>query len=55
VITAFAWGTRFVLAGKGVSLTSLFLLITAVLLFFFGLLADQVSALRLGGLEKEGD
>jgi glycosyltransferase involved in cell wall biosynthesis len=55
VIGALIWGTRFVLAGKGVSLASLFLLITAALLFFFGLLADQVSALRLGGLEKEGD
>jgi glycosyltransferase involved in cell wall biosynthesis len=55
VVAALLWGTRFVLAGLGVSLASLFLLITAVLLFFFGLLADQVSALRLGGLEKEGD
>lgn len=55
VVTAVIWGTRYVLRGQGLSLASMLLLITAVLLFFFGLLADQVSALRLGGLEKEGD
>lgn len=55
VVTAVIWGTRYVLRGQGLSLASMLLLISAALIFFFGLLADQVSALRLGGLEKEGD
>jgi glycosyltransferase involved in cell wall biosynthesis len=54
-VTAVFWGGRYVLKGKGLSSGSLFLLVSAALIFFFGLLADQVSALRLGGLEKEGD
>ena len=50
------WGVnRYLVMHQGLSLASVFLLVSAVLVFFFGLLADQVSALRLGGLEKEGD
>jgi glycosyltransferase involved in cell wall biosynthesis len=54
-VTAVFWGGRYILKGRGLSSGSLFLLVSAALIFFFGLLADQVSALRLGGLEKEGD
>ncbi len=54
-VVAILWGGRYALRGLGLSSASLFLLISAALIFFFGLLADQVSALRLGGLEKEGD
>lgn len=54
-ITAIIWGGRYVYRGQGLSSASVFLLISAVLIFFFGLLADQVSALRLGGLEKKED
>ena len=53
--TAVVWGGRYVIRGQGLSSASLFMLVSAALIFFFGLLADQVSALRLGGLEKEGD
>jgi glycosyltransferase involved in cell wall biosynthesis len=50
------WGiNRYVVMHQGLSSASVFLLVSAVLVFFFGLLADQVSALRLRGLEKEGD
>ncbi len=54
-VTAVIWGGRYVLRGQGLSSASVFLLVSAALIFFFGLLADQVSALRLGGLEKKGD
>ena len=49
------WGMRYIVKHQGLSSASLFLLVSAVLVFFFGLLADQVSALRLRGLEREGD
>lgn len=40
------WGIYYLWLGHGLSMTSLLLLITALLLFFFGLLADQIAALR---------
>lgn len=41
-----AWGIPFMASGNGLSVGALFLLISSLLVFFFGLLADQVSALR---------
>lgn len=40
------WGLPFLLSGRGLSVGALFLLVSAMILFFFGLLADQVSAIR---------
>jgi len=40
------WGLRYLLMGHGLSSASLFLLVSSVMIFFFGLLADQVSSLR---------
>jgi len=39
-------GAYYLRLGGGLSMASLFLLVTAVLIFFFGLLADQVASLR---------
>ena len=39
-------GAHYLRLGQGLSMASLFLLVTAVLIFFFGLLADQVASLR---------
>lgn len=41
-----AWGLQYMLQGRGLSVAALFLLISAVLVFLFGLLTDQVAALR---------
>lgn len=41
-----AWGLRYILMRKGLSVAALFLLVSAVMIFFFGLLADQVASLR---------
>jgi glycosyltransferase involved in cell wall biosynthesis len=41
-----AWGLRYLLMGRGLSMASLFLLVSSVMVFFFGLLADQISSLR---------
>jgi hypothetical protein len=40
------WGLRYILMGRGLSSASLFLLVSSVMIFFFGLLADQVASLR---------
>ena len=40
------WGAQFMIQGKGLSVAALFLLISSVLIFFFGLLTDQVASLR---------
>lgn len=40
------WGFRYLIHGKGLSMASLFLLVSSVIIFFFGLVADQVASLR---------
>ena len=45
------WGLRYLLAGRGLSTGALFLLVTGIYLFFFGLLADQIAALRKERME----
>ena len=45
-VAGLAWGIPFMAAGHGLSVGALFLLITALMLFFFGLVTDQVAALR---------
>ncbi len=40
------WGVPFLATGRGLSVGALFLLITSLNLFFFGLLVDQVAAIR---------
>ena len=45
------WGSVYVCLGRGISVGALLLVITALLLFFFGLLIDQVASLRKSLLE----
>jgi glycosyltransferase involved in cell wall biosynthesis len=45
-ILAMMWGIPYFVMGRGISMATLFLLISGVLTFLIGLLADQVSALR---------
>lgn len=40
------WASRYLLLGRGLSVSALLLILTSILLFFFGLLADQIAALR---------
>jgi glycosyltransferase involved in cell wall biosynthesis len=40
------WGLRYIMMQRGLSVAALFLLVSAVMVFFFGLLADQVASLR---------
>jgi glycosyltransferase involved in cell wall biosynthesis len=47
VILGVAWGLPYILLSRGVSVGALLLIVTGMLLFFFGLLTDQVAQLRL--------
>jgi glycosyltransferase involved in cell wall biosynthesis len=40
------WGLYYIQLGRGLSTASLFMLVSSVIIFFFGLLADQVASMR---------
>jgi glycosyltransferase involved in cell wall biosynthesis len=40
------WGTYYIRLGRGLSTAALFMLVSSIIIFFFGLLADQVASLR---------
>jgi glycosyltransferase involved in cell wall biosynthesis len=46
-IAGILWGLPYVLLQRGISIGALLLIITGILLFFFGLLTDQVAQSRL--------
>jgi glycosyltransferase involved in cell wall biosynthesis len=46
-IAGVLWGLPYIILQRGVSVGALLLIITSILLFFFGLLTDQVAQLRL--------
>jgi len=45
------WGIPYALAGRGVSIASMIAIVTAILLFWLGVLCDQISQLRLERFE----
>jgi len=45
-IGGLAWAIPFLAMGRGLSVGGLFLMVSALIVFFFGLLVDQVAALR---------
>lgn len=47
IILGTLWGLPYILLQQGVSVGALLLILTGLLLFFFGLLTDQVAQLRL--------
>lgn len=40
------WGVYYIRLGRGLSTAALFMLVSAIIIFFFGLLADQVASMR---------
>ena len=40
------WGVHYIRLGRGLSTAALFMLVSSIVIFFFGLLADQVASLR---------
>ena len=45
-VAGVAWALPFLIMGRGLSVGGLFLMTTAIIIFFFGLLVDQVAQLR---------
>jgi hypothetical protein len=46
-IAGIVWGFPYIILQRGISVGALLLIITGILLFFFGLLTDQVAQSRL--------
>ena len=51
----FVWGIPILLRGRGVSVGAMLAIVTGLLFFFIGLIAEQLSAMRLGLLDKNMD
>ena len=49
----FAWGIPIMLRDRGVSVGAMLAIVTGLLCFFFGLIAEQLSAMRMGLLDKD--
>ena len=52
-----AWGIPIMLRARGVSVGAMLAIVTGLLCFFFGLIAEQLSAMRMGllDMDKERD
>jgi glycosyltransferase involved in cell wall biosynthesis len=48
----FAWGIPILLRARGVSVGAMLAIVTGLLFFFIGLIAEQLSAMRLGLLDR---
>jgi glycosyltransferase involved in cell wall biosynthesis len=53
VISGLLWGFPLVLLGRGVSVGAMLAIVVGVIFFFLGLIASQLSAIRLGKLASE--
>jgi glycosyltransferase involved in cell wall biosynthesis len=49
----FAWGIPILLRARGVSVGAMLAIVTGLLFFFIGLIAEQLSAMRLGLLDSD--
>jgi glycosyltransferase involved in cell wall biosynthesis len=50
-----AWGIPIMLHDRGVSVGAMLAIVTGLLCFFFGLIAEQLSAMRMGLLDMDKD
>ena len=51
----FAWGIPILLRARGVSVGAMLAIVTGLLFFFIGLIAEQLSSMRLGLLDRNND
>jgi len=51
----FVWGIPILLRARGVSVGAMLAIVTGLLFFFIGLIAEQLSAMRLGLLDTNND
>ncbi len=52
ILTGFGWGIPFVLLGRGVSVGAMLAIVTGLLFFILGLIASQLSAIRMERLRE---
>ncbi len=50
-----AWGIPIMLRARGVSVGAMLAIVTGLLCFFFGLIAEQLSAMRMGLLDMDNE
>ncbi len=48
ILVGAGWGTHIILLGRGVSVGSMLAIVVGLLFFFLGLIASQLSAIRMG-------
>jgi glycosyltransferase involved in cell wall biosynthesis len=51
----FVWGIPILLRARGVSVGAMLAIVTGLLFFFIGLIAEQLSSMRLGLLDRNND
>jgi glycosyltransferase involved in cell wall biosynthesis len=54
IVAGIAWGLPIVLQGRGVSIGALLGLISGLIFFFLGLIAEQLALIRKGSIAEEG-
>jgi glycosyltransferase involved in cell wall biosynthesis len=52
IVFGLAWGLPIMLKARGVSVGAMLAIVTGLLCFFFGLIAEQLSAMRMGLLDR---
>ena len=50
-----AWGIPIMLRARGVSVGAMLAIVTGLLCFFFGLIAEQLSSMRMGLLDLDNE
>lgn len=53
IVFGLAWGIPIMLRARGVSVGAMLAIVTGLLCFFFGLIAEQLSAMRMGLLDGD--
>jgi len=53
LIAGFGWGIPFLILGHGVSVGAVLTIVTGLLFFTIGLIANQSASIRMGLLTKE--
>jgi hypothetical protein len=51
ILFGFGWGIPILLRARGVSVGAMLAIVTGLLFFFIGLIAEQLSEMRLGMLD----
>jgi glycosyltransferase involved in cell wall biosynthesis len=55
ILVGLIWGIPFVIMGRGVSVGSMLAIVTGLLFFTIGLIASQLSAIRMGMLDQKDE